>query len=422
MHHSLTALIDQLRPLGGRLLLRAGSAAALIPALAAETGAAAVYCNRHEEPWARRQQQQIEGLLRRQGCALVAGNAALLFEPAEIVNQAGLPFRVFTPFWRACRARPAPALPLDAPAALLSPADLPPSDRLDDWRLLPRQPDWAGGLRDRWRPGEGAAQQTLQRFINRSLDSYASQRDRPDLPATSALSPHLRFGEIGPRQIWHAVHALGAPSRDTEKFLAELGWREFSYHLLAQHADLPDRPLRREFAVFPWRDDAALLQHWQRGQTGFPIVDAGMRQLWSSGWMHNRVRMVVASFLVKNLLIPWQSGAAWFWDTLVDADLASNSASWQWVAGCGADAAPFFRIFNPVLQGAKFDPGGAYVRHWCPELAGLPNDWLHHPWEAPPDVLGCAGITLGETYPRPMVDLAASRDRALAAFKTLSVA
>ncbi len=420
LHHSLASLRISLAELGARLILRQGEATAILASLAEEVGAAAIYCNRHEEPWAWQQQKNLAAELRRSGRSLVAGHSALLFETQAITNQAGQNFRVFSPFWRHCQAQPAPPLPLDPPDRINAFATRVTGLELADFRLLPFNPDWAGGLRAEWKPGESSALGKLDDFIAGALQFYADQRDRPDRPGTSALSPHLRFGEISPRQILHAVRQRAAPSHAADKYIAELGWREFSYHLLAHFPDLPTKPWRADFADFPWQDNEPHLSAWRRGQTGFPIVDAGMRQLWQTGWMHNRVRMVVASFLVKNLLVPWQRGADWFWDTLVDADLASNSASWQWAAGCGADAAPFFRIFNPVLQGEKFDPQGLYVRRWCPELKRLPDRWLHRPWEAPLDELARAGVRLGETYPRPLVDLAESRDRALAAFKTIS--
>lgn len=402
LHHSLASLDKSLLARGSRLTLRHGDAAELIPRLAEETGAEAVYCNRVEEPWAQKQQERVEKRLKADGRAFVAGNAALLYEIGSVTTKGGQPFRVFTPFWNACRQEPLPPSPLAAPK------ELPPVDKaiksedLDDLHLLPTRPDWAGGLRDFWTPGEREAREMLDRFIQDRLDGYSSKRDEPADEGTSELSPYLRFGEIGPRQVFHAIRHGAPPSHDSDRFLAELGWREFSYHLLAQFPDLPTRPLRGEFSRFPWGQDAEAEKAWQTGQTGIPLIDAGMRQLWTTGWMHNRVRMVVASFLIKNLLIPWQQGAAWFWDTLVDADLANNSASWQWVAGCGADAAPYFRIFNPVLQGEKFDPHGDYVRHWCPELAKVPDKYVHKPWEA-----GRA---------RPIVDLAGSRKRALDAF------
>jgi deoxyribodipyrimidine photo-lyase len=405
LHHSLAALDKSLRARGSRLIIRQGDAAEVIPRLAEETGAEAVYCNRLEEPWAIKQQERIEERLKADGRAFVAGNAALLFETGSITTQTGTPFRVFTPFWRACLQETPPAAPLDAPGRLPPVDKAIASDDLDALALLPTKPDWAGGLRDAWSPGEDAAQAALGRFIEDRLQGYAKERDLPAEAGTSQLSPFLRFGEIGPRQVFHAIRDTAPPSHDSDRFLAELGWREFSYHLLAQFPDLPTRPLRPEFARFPWRADPDGLAAWQKGRTGIPLIDAGLRELWTTGWMHNRVRMAVASFLVKNLMIPWQAGAAWFWDTLVDGDLASNSASWQWVAGCGADAAPYFRIFNPVLQGEKFDPRGHYVRKWCPEVADLPDRFVHKPWEA-----GRA---------KPIVDLAVSRKRALDAFAQL---
>ncbi|MDP3545418.1 MAG: deoxyribodipyrimidine photo-lyase, partial [Phreatobacter sp.] len=291
------------------------------------------------------------------------------------------------------------------------------SETLDAWGLEPRNPNWATGFPDEWTPGEAGAQAALDTFIDGPLAGYSDDRNRPDLASTSRLSPHLRFGEISPLQIWHRVQmAAGMDGgRDVAKFLAEVGWREFSYHLLFHWPDLAESSFQSRFDAFPWHDDAAMLSAWQRGQTGNPIVDAGKRQLWRTGWMHNRVRMVVASFLVKHLRIDWRAGERWFWDTLVDADPANNPASWQWVAGSGADAAPYFRIFNPMLQGTKFDPQGAYVRRWVPELAGLPDEAIHAPWQASRPVLDRAGVRLGETYPHPIVDHDAARGAALAA-------
>ena len=423
LHHSLESLARSLAERGLRLVLRQGAAGPVIEQLIAETGARGVYWNRCYEPWAVRRDGAIEAALNAVGVAVRNFNAALLFEPGTVLSGSGAPYRVFTPFWRACLAADPPAPPLPEPAFGDAAASGRPvrSEPLDSWGLLPTAPDWAGGLRAAWQPGEATAQRLLQAFLANGLHGYAAERDRPDLASVSHLSPHLHFGEIGPRRIWHAVHACSAlgdgPADDgPRKFLAEIGWREFCYNLLADFPDLPDEPLQPRFAGFPWADNPAALRAWQRGRTGYPFVDAGMRQLWQTGWMHNRLRMVTASFLVKHLLIPWQAGAAWFWDTLVDADLANNSANWQWVAGCGADAAPYFRIFNPVTQGRKFDPGGDYVRRFVPELAGLPDRWIHRPWDAPPDALGAAGVRLGETYPRPIVGHAEARRKALDAF------
>jgi deoxyribodipyrimidine photo-lyase len=290
---------------------------------------------------------------------------------------------------------------------------------MESLRLLPKIP-WDGGLRKSWNPGEAGALERLDAFMDASLAGYQTQRDRPDVDGVSRLSPHLHFGEIGPRQIVQVLAGAHRNLKDTEAYLRELGWREFAHHLLYHFPHTRDQPMDERFRHFHWAEsDPALLNAWQRGQTGIPLVDAGMRQLWHCGWMHNRVRMVVASFLTKNLRMHWLEGARWFWDTLVDADLASNSLGWQWVAGCGADAAPYFRIFNPVLQGERFDPEGGYVRRWVPELANLPNRYLHKPWEAPETVLESAGVQLGVHYPQPMVDLKQSRELALQAFANL---
>jgi len=417
LHHALGALGRDLAALGAPLVLRRGPARAVLDTLIAESGADTVLWTRRYEPAAMARDAAIKADLKARGLTARSVKAGLLFEPWEIATRAGTPFRVFTPFWRACRAHLPPPSPLPAPTRLRG-ADSPPaSESLDAWGLLPHAPDWAGGLRETWIPGEAGAHDRLNAFLAHGLDGYALGRDQAGREATSRLSPHLAFGEISPRQV--ATAALRAPGAGVERFLTELGWREFSVHLLHHHPDLPRRPFRAEFEAFPWRDDPEGLAAWQRGRTGFPLVDAGMRQLWHTGWMHNRVRMVAASLLVKDLLVPWQAGAAWFWDTLVDADLASNAASWQWVAGCGADAAPYFRIFNPTRQGETFDPDGAYVRRWCPELSRLPDRWLHKPWMAPPLALAEAGVRLGVTYPRPVVDHDGARARALAALATL---
>ncbi|MFN9163664.1 MAG: cryptochrome/photolyase family protein, partial [Alphaproteobacteria bacterium] len=341
-------------------------------------------------------------------------NASLLREPWEMKTGSGGPYRVFTPFWRAAREQLGTVETTARPKAIPAPATWPASDKLTAWKLLPTKPDWATGFTPLWTPGEQGARKRLDGFLSRTIAGYAANRDRPDIEATSRLSPHLHFGEISPRQLWKAATAAAqsqGQETNTDKFLAEVGWREFSYHLLYHFPHLPERNYKESFDAFPWDDNETNFRKWCRGQTGYPIVDAGMRELWTTGFMHNRVRMVAASFLIKHLLIPWQKGEAWFWDTLVDADLASNSASWQWVAGSGADAAPYFRIFNPVMQGEKFDPDGAYVRKWVPELASCSPKFIHRPWDAP----DFARLR----YPAPMVDHATARDRALKAFKTL---
>ncbi|NYZ15729.1 deoxyribodipyrimidine photo-lyase [Azospirillum sp. RWY-5-1] len=423
LHHALARLAGSLAALGSPLVLRRGEPAAVLDALIAETGADTVLWNRRYEPDAVAVDSAIKAGLRERGLTVRSHNAALLFEPWEIRNKSGDPFRVFTPFWRACLGAPPPPRPLPAPVSLTSPAKPVTGDALDGWGLPPTKPDWAGGLREAWVPGEAAAREGLLDFLDGPVATYGGDRDRPGIDGTSRLSPHLRFGEIGPRQVWHAArHAADArpgAAPGVDAFLREIGWREFSVHLLHANPGLPDTPLDPRFAAFPWTDDAAAAGAWRRGRTGYPIVDAGMRQLWETGWMHNRVRMIAASFLIKDLLQPWQTGEAWFWDTLVDADAANNAAGWQWVAGCGADAAPFFRVFNPILQGEKFDPDGAYVRRFVPELAKLPDAWIHKPWQAPPAVLCAAGVTIGRDYPAPIIDHALARDRALAAFKAV---
>ncbi|MFY8107220.1 MAG: cryptochrome/photolyase family protein [Elstera sp.] len=424
LHHSLSRLAEALATYAIPLILRKGAAEALLPALIAETGARHLYWNRQYESAAIARDTALKTALTAQGVSVESSNGLLLVEPWEVKTGQGKPFQVFTAFWRAARPLAASRPPLAAPEPIRLPT--PPaimSEALESWDLLPTAPDWAGGLRDTWTPGSAGAFARLEGFLASRLAAYADARDRPDMSGTSALSPHLRFGEISPRQIWAALdHACHGQMGETgpETFARELGWREFSYHLLFQNPEMACKPLRSQYENFPWQPDAAALSAWQRGLTGYPIIDAGMRQLWHTGWMHNRVRMLVGSFLVKHLLQPWQAGEEWFWDTLVDADPASNPASWQWVAGCGADAAPYFRIFNPVLQGEKFDPDGAYVRRWVPELVHLPTAFIHKPWDAPPLVLRSAGLSLGQTYPRPIIDLSYGRDRALAALKSLS--
>lgn len=422
LHESLAALGRNLEQCGSRLVLRRGRAHRVIDDIVAETGCGAVYWNRRYDAGGRTVDAGIKASLNDRGVDAQSFNAALLFEPWEVVSKAGTPLRVFTPFWRAACAHGVPATPTAPPEAIAGYTGPIASDRLEDWALKPTKPDWSTGLAEIWEPGEHGARTRLEEFVDSVLPGYAEARDRPGSRTTSMLSPHLRFGEISPRQIWHTAQAAMAGAgqeRDLTKFQSELGWREFAYHLLFHCDDLNVHNIQSHFDAFPWREDAGALKAWQAGLTGYPIVDAGMRELWTTGWMHNRVRMVVASFLVKHLLIDWRVGEAWFWDTLVDADPANNPASWQWVAGSGADAAPYFRIFNPVLQGQKFDGDGAYVRKWVPEIAALPDRYIHCPWEAPAAVLGDAGVTLGKTYPEPMVDHGFARRRALDAYGTL---
>ncbi len=395
LHGSLSALEAEAARRGGRLVLRRGAAETEIPRLVEETGARAVFWNRRYGP-SREVDDRLAAGLGAAGVEAAGFAANLLVEPGTVATREGGPYRVFTPFWRAALEQPRRE-PLPAPARLPAPADGPASDRLADWGLLPTRPDWAAGLRESWVPGEASALAALDRFAAEGLARY-HRRDEPAVPATSRLSPHLRFGELSPAQVWRRVHDERDPAarRNVAKFGSELGWREFCWHLLHSFPDLASRNVRSEFDAFPWewgRDDE--LTAWQRGRTGVPLVDAGMRELWRTGTMHNRVRMVTASFLVKNLLRHWRLGEEWFWDTLVDADEASNPANWQWVAGSGADAAPYFRVFNPELQAAKFDPDGAYLRRWVPELGS------------------------GDYPASPVVDLATSRREALAAFETI---
>lgn len=420
LHHSLAALKEALP---GLVILR-GSARHLIPHLAGQVGADAVYWNRCYEPHAIERDTDLKAALKEEGLEVRSFKASLLYEPWELETKSGGPFKVYSPFWKTAQQYDVPS-PLPAPGEIEC-VSCDEGETLDGLGLLPRKPNWAEGWDAHWTPGAKGAQHRLSAFLDEGLDGYGSLRNRPDLPNVSRLSPHLHFGDISPRQVWHAtqlrMEAEEGLAKDGMKFLSELAWREFSYHLLYHFPGLPQDNWRPAFDAYPWRDSEADLERWQKGMTGYPIVDAGMRELWQTGYMHNRVRMVVASFLVKHLRLHWHHGEAWFRDTLVDADLANNSASWQWVTGSGADAAPYFRIFNPITQGEKFDPEGVYTRRWVPELKDLETRHLFAPFEAPAEALKAAGVRLGDTYPEPIVEHAKARQAALSGYEAVKQA
>lgn len=418
LHH---ALADLNQALQGHLQLYLGDAATVLQRLCNDNDVDAIYWNRAYEPWRISRDKVIKQVLTEQGIAIKSLNGSLLWEPWQVLKKDGTPYKVFTPFYRrAClnSALP-PRSPLAKPKNILFSSNKTPVKTLEQLALLP-QVQWHKGIEQHWTISEQGAEDALVTFLEHGVSHYKEGRDFPAKKTTSRLSPYLHFGQISPHQIWHQslnreqTHHLDA-------FQSELGWREFSYSLLYHFPDLPKQNLQAKFDRFPWQWGGEKLAAWQQGKTGYPIVDAGMRELWQTGFMHNRVRMIVGSFLVKNLLLHWQQGEAWFWDCLVDADLASNSASWQWIAGCGADAAPYFRVFNPITQGEKFDKAGDYTRRFVPELSGLPDKYLHQPWTAPEEILTQANVTLGDTYPNPIVELKASREQALAAFKTLKL-
>ena len=419
LHHSLCALSKGIAARGGRLDILQGNAEALIPAIARAAGASDVFWGRRYGGGDVFRLTRLRAALEDAGIATQSFNTHLMREPWEVTAGDKRPYKVFTPFWRSHRALGPLAAPLPAPehfvAAPWSDA-APARTDLTGLALLPTKPDWSGGLAAAWVPGEAAAQARLSAFLESALAAYANKRDFPDGDFTSRLSPHLAFGELSPRRIAHAVEAAAACepafARSAEKFLSELGWRDFDYGLLYAAPDLATRAWTEKFASFPFRDDEAAFSAWTKGQTGYPLVDAGMRELWTTGYMHNRVRMVAASFLVKHLLIDWRRGEQWFWDTLCDADEANNPANWQWVAGSGADAAPYFRIFNPALQGQRFDANGDYVRRWVPELADVDGATIYAPRRS--------GTTLGRGYREPIVEHDFARRRALAALASLS--
>ena len=424
LHHSLIALQKSLQKHGSDLLIFKGDPKMVLSRLLLQTGANRIAWNRRYEPAWIKHDASIRQAFEQQGCHVSSHNAALLRDPEEILKKDGTPYRVFTPFWKKLHgigpARETITSSQNYPAPDSS--RITDSMPVDSLNLLPADKR-DKTFNEQWTPGEDGAWKALQHFTDNNLIDYATHRDMPACPGTSHLSPHLHFGEISPVQIWKTLSNLTATTTShgsitaTESWLRQIGWREFSYHLMVHFPATPLEPMDQRFYGFPWRRNYKNdLHRWQRGKTGIPLVDAGMRELWTTGYMHNRVRMITASFLVKNLLIPWQEGARWFWNTLVDADLANNTMGWQWTTGCGTDAAPYFRIFNPVLQGEKFDNQGQYVRHWIPELATLENRYIHKPWEAGTPGLAAAGVILGKDFPEPLVDLQDSRRRALNAW------
>jgi deoxyribodipyrimidine photo-lyase len=424
LHHSLKSLTKSLAAQDVKLILRRGDPEAIVLEVAGKIGATSVHWNRRYYGWSKPLDGAIKQALLTAQIRAESHKGNVLTEPWEIKTGSGGYFKVFTPFFRA--ATPICDLwagfAIDVPDMIGAAIDC-VSDDLSDWALLPTKPDWSGGLAAMWTPGETGAAANLKTFLGNGIKGYKDNRNIPSVIGTSRLSAHIRFGEISIRRIWNAARAKMASTleiaADGQTFLSELGWREFSTQLVYHYEDFPDQSWKPQFRTFPWKPDATALTAWQKGMTGYPIVDAGMRELYATGWMHNRVRMIVASLLVKHLLQDWRAGEAWFWDTLVDADIANNAAGWQWVAGSGADASPYFRIFNPMTQGENFDPKGKYVRKWVPEIARLPDSLIHRPFDAPREILEAVGITLGKTYPRPIIDHATGRARALEALASL---
>ncbi len=420
LHHALNDLAARF---DNKLIVRAGKPLDVIQSLCKDYDIDAVYWNRMYESWARERDSEIKKTLKSNGIEAKSYNGSLLWEPMDVLKNDGTPYKVFTPYYRkGCLRRASPRYPLPEPKftlfhTLKSEAD----SAISRLNLLPNIP-WDDTIKNVWQVSENAAKNKLKNFIGSAIQAYTDARNLPAVKGTSQLSPYLHFGQISPHQIWYAVHdAFGGDvsQQGVDTYLSEIGWREFSYYLLYHFPHMPHQNFNAKFNKVTWRNSESDFKAWIRGKTGVPIVDAGMRELWQTGYMHNRVRMIVGSYLVKNLLIDWRRGERWFWDCLLDADTASNAASWQWVAGSGADAAPYFRIFNPILQGEKFDKQGEYVKQFCPELSKLPQKYIHKPWEASDDVLAAAGVTLGKHYPKPLVDLKLSRQRALDAFAAM---
>ncbi|MCQ2004371.1 cryptochrome/photolyase family protein [Rhizobium sp. NRK18] len=422
LHHSLATLQKSFEKLGSRLILASGSAEDLLPRLIKATGAGAVYWNRRYDPPGIAIDTPLKKSLAETGIEVKSFAGQLLHEPTHLLTGQGTPYKVYTPFWKAFNSEDGPRDPVDPPKSLKSPEKWPKSEDVTDWGYLPTKPNWAEHFPEMWEPGEAAAHKRLKLFLDSHVKDYDSLRDFPGVDATSRLSPYLALGEISPARIWHSTNGLmdRYGTDGVLRFRKEIIWREFSYHLLFHFPELAEKNWNSKFDNFPWEFNEKLFEAWKKGETGYPIVDAGMRQLWKHGWMHNRVRMVVASFLIKHCLIDWRHGEKWFRDTLVDADPASNAASWQWVAGSGADAAPFFRVFNPITQGEKFDPDGDYISRYVPILAKLPSKYKNVPDKSPPAFLEKAGVRIGETYPEPIVDHMKAREKALSTHSALS--
>jgi len=422
LHHSLEKLEASFAEQGVRLILRKGDPLTVLLQLCRELKSTSLVWNRVYSPEGMLLDKRLKQNLIENGIESRSFNAQLLIEPTQVLNKQGAPFKVFTPFWRHCLSHLKPSSLVDAPA-LIETSHSVVSEKLSSWTLLPTRPDWSQGIAERWQPGEEGAQARWQNFIEGTISKYKDGRDFPKEENTSMLSPHLAFGEISAKQLWfdmhHAMTVREVDAENGNKFLSEIGWREYSRYLLVHFPHVISQPFNAKFSSFPWQNNPVLLSAWQHGQTGYPIVDAGMRELWATGYMHNRVRMIVASFLTKHCLIHWHEGMNWFWDTLLDADIANNTASWQWVAGCGADASPYFRIFNPILQGDKFDKDGTYIRKWVPELAELDSKFINKPWEASPMALHLANVRLGDDYPLPIVDHKQAREQALNAYRAI---
>ena len=425
LHHSLKALEKQLeQKYKIKLIYREGKSLNILEEIISETNAEKVFWNRLYEPYFINRDTEIKESLTKDNIEVESFNGSLLVEPWQPKTGSGNYFKVYTPFYKKCIKEHPPRESLRAPEhSDKSYENNIKSDSLNSWKFLPKKPNWAKNFEEEWKISEADAHDMIYSFLAGSVENYSEERNNPALKGTSLLSSYLRFGIISPNQVYYAAEAYKEkePQKASgiDKFISEIYWREFSYNLLYNFSEIADKNFRPEFDNFPWDKNDSALQAWQKGETGYPIVDAGMRQLWQTGWMHNRVRMVVASFLTKHLLIHWKQGEEWFWDTLIDADAANNTASWQWVAGCGADAAPYFRIFNPITQGEKFDPKGDYIRKYVPEIAKLPNKYLNKPWELSEKELEACEVKLGKTYPKPIVEHSNARERALKSYEKI---